>query len=218
MGKLPKSLNYGNTDARAVDVDWAESFDDYEIIVPAVTFDAINDYAPQMLNGMTRRTFDRSPAKRAAIVKAFEESDIWHEWVDSFRPMMNYAWPLFMGGRDPAAVATLIDEFAPCCALIEVQHGNLRDRIGEDYAIALTGGGMDLSDHLVLAYICAEAVPPLTLLRDLARTLRDGGKPGVKPALREAYRLAIAGLQSDINHLKRERSRISGRSKEESEV
>lgn len=71
-------------------------------------------------------------------------------------PMMCFYWPLAdtdYYGSDESAVARAVSD-AGCCVLVEVD--------GE-YGIALTGGGKDLSDHIVRAYANAGYMPPLAL-------------------------------------------------------
>ena len=71
-------------------------------------------------------------------------------------PVMNFYWPLGGGRHDfnEAATARAVSD-ARCCVLVEVD--------GE-FGIALTGGGMDLSDRICRAYMNVGCVPPLALL------------------------------------------------------
>lgn len=92
----------------------------------------------------------------------FEGSDAESEWCDGFFPMMNAAWPVDLAyGADPETVAGRIDDLAGAVSLVRVESENFPT----EYALALTGGGMDLTDHLIRAYVCCGSVPPLDLMR-----------------------------------------------------
>jgi len=89
----------------------------------------------------------------------FEGDDNYHEWRDGFHPAMNYVWPLDSVENARHSEQGLADMVARagCCVLVQ---------IGDEYGIALTGGGMDLSDHIVRAYVNCGYMPPLCLIEN----------------------------------------------------
>lgn len=205
--KLPTDLGFGNTDQKAVTVDDFD-YEGFEIVLPPVTFDIIKqyDFDHEILESSQDEKFwNALPLnERDALIDEFTDSTGWHEWRDSFNPMMLYYWPLFLHGSSAEHVAELMDEFAPNCSLLRIEGDSLRQTVGEDYAIVLTGGGMDLSDNLAAAYLCAGSVPPIELLKGLSNTVRGGKVKTLGPPLRVAYRQAKAALRSDIERLDRE--------------
>lgn len=73
-------------------------------------------------------------------------------------PMMNYYYPLpnYLGDRDPEADQLLLHESAANVVLARITDGT-----EDGYALALSGGGMDLSWDICLAYILLGYAPPL---------------------------------------------------------
>lgn len=64
-------------------------------------------------------------------------------------PMMNFYWPLGVYPRHtPEEMAWLVRDFNVCIV-----------RVGDEYGIALTGGGMDLSWHLAAAAVAVGYTP-----------------------------------------------------------
>lgn len=76
---------------------------------------------------------------------------------DDYAPMMNYYYPLPDKPADPERLATLLDRYVPL-TLVYFPQENL-------YAMALTGGGMDLSWEICYAYILAGYLPPFHFCR-----------------------------------------------------
>lgn len=84
------------------------------------------------------------------------------EYRDSFVPMMNYLWPVELSGdRGADYAADLMNRYAGATSLV---------CIDDNYYIALTGGGMNLSWHLAAAYVCCGCVPPLDLIDAIAQS------------------------------------------------
>lgn len=81
------------------------------------------------------------------------------QFRDSFHPAMNFVWPLDSVDNARHSEQDLADMVAQagCCVLVQ---------IGDEYGIALTGGGMDLSDHIVRAYVNCGYMPPLRLIEN----------------------------------------------------
>ena len=74
-------------------------------------------------------------------------------------PMMNYFLPLPSGKPiNEDAMAKAVARLPVCLV-----------RVGEEYGLALTGGGMDLSWEICEAYMCLGFLPPLHYARDLPR-------------------------------------------------
>lgn len=85
--------------------------------------------------------------------------------------MMNYAYPLpHSEDRDPAELARSIADL-PLCVV------QLADDLRGDYALALTGGGMDLSWEICAAYVRCGYLPPLHFCQ-LPRMAGRGESPG----------------------------------------
>lgn len=117
---------------------------------------------------------------------------------------MNYAWPVDLGYRVSAddAIAAM-GKHAPACVLIKLGGRAPTSAFGlgtePDYVIALTGGGMDLSDHIAAAYLACGCVPPARILRDLGGVITR--EKALKLPLRQAYRDAVryfAGLAKEF--------------------
>lgn len=73
-------------------------------------------------------------------------------------PMMNYYWPLTHWlNADPYEVAERLRHLSVCLVKIE------RDDRDALWALALTGGGMDLSWNIAAAYIACGFMPPRAL-------------------------------------------------------
>lgn len=171
--ELGLSLQFVTADA--VTVDWSRFSAD--AIRPAVTYGDVNEYAPDLLMHWFNDG-PETPAGTAPLSDAhrreFEDSDAaYADWHDSFEPVMNYAWPVSLayGVDDVQAVVATIARVAPACVLVEFTDvapwGD--DSDAPEYGIALTGGGMDLSDHIALAYLAAGCVPSMSLLQGLTR-------------------------------------------------
>lgn len=75
---------------------------------------------------------------------------------DRYYPMMNYAYPLDSGCPSDSTIKE-IHENTNLTVVEELSTGN--------FYLALTGGGMDLSQDIAMAYIIAENRVPLELAR-----------------------------------------------------
>lgn len=175
--------------ARTLPEQWSAdgSVQVYETVVPKATPSDIDEHDEAFLAGwlesqeVTREDLDASPELRADLAEAFSRSDNYDEWRDSFQPMMDSFWPVLDLNLDSEAAADLMHEFAPCCTLIEFINPDSED---ETFALALSGGGMDLSDNVFAAYACCGHVPPLRIL-EAVRGVMSG---------RVASRLPIAAI------------------------
>lgn len=214
---IVEHLGYGNTNQKAVTVEEFD-FEAFEIILPPVTFAVIKDadYAHEIFEKdfSEEHWLALSEEEREAAIEKFEASDMHAEWQDGYNPMMLYFWPLFMHGQEPKKVAALLDQYAPCVTLIELnERHDLHNAIGEDYAFALSGGGMDLTDHLALAYICAGAVPPLKIITHAPDVIDAYKVPAVRKALRLALEGAARAVAMDLDRIKRAQKELRAKVK-----
>lgn len=209
-------LGYGSLDAASVNVDWAAAFGEdlegCEVIYPSLTLGMVEEYAPELLTPAQVRYAQVHPSKPASaeLAEAFGQSDREHEWRDSYQPMMNGAYPVFIydgGPVTPGQVADLLEQFAPACSLIHF--GEHSDFCPEPYGFALTGGGMDLSDHIAAAYLCAAQVPPTWVLQRLAGVgMSEHKLARIGPALALAFDMAAKALCERAEDLTREKARV----------
>lgn len=213
------SLQWIDADARQV--DWSELSlgDDYDAILPVPTCADVREHAPELADSWFPGGAEPDGGWSSALTddeaEEFEDSDGWQDWRDGFAPMMNYAWPVSLAydGPDAATAAGLIERFAPACVLIELQD-DARERLyGDDrdapeYAIALTGGGMDLSDDIAAAYLACGCVPPSRLLAGLSGVISP--EKAVMLPLREAYERAADHLEFRAERMRKECARIHG--------
>lgn len=162
------AFSLANIDVNAVDRDWSKGYaEEWEIALPTVTVEIVLERAPELIDAR-----DDAKALRADPFQAldtdlrdeFQQTDGRDEWADSFQPMMDYAWPIELAyGVDVQTAVDLMGQHAGSVSLIE------RGAPGEEttYEIALTGGGMDMSADIAIAYLCCGCVPPLKLLQRL---------------------------------------------------
>lgn len=212
---IVESLGFGNTEQKAVTLEDFD-YEAFEVVLPAISFAIIADaydfdtakVLPENFTQADWNALDES--EREEYRDAFRQTEGYDNWQDGFNPMMLYFWPLFMYGKNPAEVATLIDEFAPAVTLIELnQDHELHGIIDEDYALAFNGGGMNLSDHMALAYICAGSVPPLDVLRNGIDTIDDYKLPRVQDALKLALKRSEAAVRMDLDRVKKSRKLLT---------
>jgi hypothetical protein len=206
-------LGFASIDAQSRDIDWreasGESCDGWEVQMPRPTYGAISENALDLLTAAQKRIADRDqdrPAPRA-LAEQFEESDRYWEWRDGFEPMMNYVWPAFLPyGMDSADLADRLNVFAPNMTL--VYFGEHSPHCPEPYGFALNGGGMNLSDHIAAAYLCAHQVPPVSILQGLAGVISPYMLARIGGPLRAAYRQAARNLRQRASRLAEESGRV----------
>lgn len=164
--------------------DWSEMYDrdsgepGWQAVLPVVTRSAVEQYAADLWADYPKEKalYDvdgDGPVQDAALSDAFMQADGGDEWRGSFDPMMNFGWPVDLRYAEPediGAIAARIDAWGLACTLIEI--GTDADDV--TYEIALTGGGMNLSDHLAAAYIACGHVPPVALLDNLSGSFPSG--------------------------------------------
>lgn len=110
---------------------------------------------------------------------------LWDEVNNYFCPMMNYLWPVSGEDLDPIA---LIEEGVGNTALI-------RDFKMDRYFIALTGGGMDMSEDLIHAYLAFGQLPPVRLCSNIT-CVSPGMADIILPACEMSLHVASLRLDS----------------------
>lgn len=96
-------------------------------------------------------------------INHFKQSDAFYEWQDENRPVSSIIWPCDPLEDTTKLVQALHDQYLACCYVEGVVDG-------EEYkGFMLTGGNMNLSDHLAIAYLEAGFIPPAELLDNAVR-------------------------------------------------
>jgi hypothetical protein len=95
---------------------------------------------------------------------------------------MNYAYPLF-SEPDEEKIAKICEETS--CTVVY----NLQD---DTYYLALTGGGMDLSQSIALAYIIADGCIEWELLNDVSIS-------GAFSVSEEEYQIILKELERQLS-------------------
>lgn len=104
----------------------------------------------------------------------FKQQDVYYEWKDTHQPMMMYIWPVDYVDDESKLAQLLADEDLACVyvdgtAKLRVEDSRY-DTVEVEYkGFMLTGGGMNLADHLAMAYILADYIPPAALLESAYR-------------------------------------------------
>src|SRR5215217_157947 len=217
MSMPRQGLSLAHIDAEARNVDWSElrgeCDDGFEIQLPSATYGDWAEHdmdAPAAVQRIAKRSAGRQLSEKHE--EAFGQTDAYLEWRDTFEPMMNYAWPVSLAyQRSPDEAIASMAEHARACVLIELSeeaserlHGYGPD--APEYVIALTGGGMDLSDELAADYLACGCVPPSRILSGLAGVIsRDKAR---RLPLREAYRAAASAYATRAKQMREESKRI----------
>lgn len=214
------SLLFVTAEARSI--DWREAsgagVEGYEIQCPRPHYSDVREHAPDLLDEWMAEAEEdgadfpgRDQPLESAHAEAFEQNEGFDQWRDGFEPMMNYAWPVSLayGLHDLQAVVDLMAEHAGNCTLVQLSDDVKRVAFGDssdapDYAIALNGGGMDLSDHIVAAYLCCGCVPPIDLLERMSGVMSPGRRDRLGPVLLQAYSRAQEWLEARRDRLARE--------------
>jgi len=119
--------------------------------------------------------------------------------------MMNYAYPLpeYHISNDACSDQALLDTEGGAAVLVS---------IGEEYYLALAGGGMDLSWDICLAYMLLGYLPPVHFcgLPGFAGKKLDAKAQWVIDGCRESCRLAAMWAQQKIKKLDRLQEEMKG--------
>lgn len=200
----------------------------YEIVLPPVTLDAVRERGDDVFQAFYERNADDHEARDGQgielfiqrlkededlfeeLVDEFRETDSYEEWRDGFEPMMNFYWPVTLAyGVTAEKAAGLMDEFASVCTLVKMEESD-----DDEYGIALSGGGMNLSDKLAVAYLCCGSIPPARLLRSLNGVIDRSYLDVVGEALAMAYKEAADWLRREATILDTEAAAVFARTKE----
>ena len=163
----PEELSWGSHDGRSVDYDWSEHDPegDWEVVMPD-----FRSYERKLLllyakeNSIDleehfggKRELKETPDEAVAEFL----SERWNE-EGSENPVMNYYYPIHIGwsGSISAEDAQFILSVNHLC--LTVVH-MMDDNVSDDYVLALTGGGMDLTWEICEAFCLLGQIPPSSM-------------------------------------------------------
>ena len=128
-------------------ISWNELSGDNDKIIETEQFDYFyEDYKDEKDEDETEQEH------RLSLIETFECEQAYDELRDTFAPIMNFIHILQQEPMEEQV--KLVEEYAGVCVLISV------DKLGVN-GIALTGGGMDLSDNIELAYYLTDGTSPI---------------------------------------------------------
>jgi len=140
-------------------------------VIPKVTLSDLDehDFTPDDLVNQGIDVPDDEDDAFDFAVEQFRYSDAYYEWEGKLRPNGENYWLWHcepqIGDQE---LADRIHEMGLNCCYVNGDH------MGRTYqGFILTGGGMDLSDELAMAYISAGCVPPRELLSRAVASTRD---------------------------------------------
>lgn len=121
-----------------------------------------------------------------------------HDLSDRFQgPQMNYSYPLprLRMGEEEAAKAI---KDLPLCLVRFLEEDD-----DEEWALALTGGGMDLAWEICAAYVALGFIPPRQFWRlpKMAGYTLTSGRRRILSAIREGLRVERNWLRNDARDL-----------------
>ncbi len=167
-------MNYGAIDATAIETDWTEGYGERWESWEAPCCGACGDYAGWDADACEWRCGTEGCEAAGTEVEGYGEG-----------PMMSYRYPLpGFDDRDVMEAAEAIKDLPLCVVLYD----------GE-YALALTGGGMDLSWEICAAYVRLGYLPPVAYAGDLPRYSGGDRIPEILPECREALTVAANRAQ-----------------------
>jgi hypothetical protein len=208
-------LGLANVLDSSAQIDWSEAYGEdcegWRVVFPTLTLGDIAEHAPDLLSKAQERKAEAKPYTAAPrdLADRFEQERAGDEWQQGFEPMMSFVWPVMVptyNGLSAQEVADRIAEFAPTCSLIEF--GEHSPHCSEEYGIALSGGGMNLSDQLAAAYLCANQVPPVGLLDQLAGVIDSYKLEQIGGPLKAAYAKAAEHLRRKADRVAEESARV----------
>ncbi len=209
------SLGFAHVTTESRDIDWREAWgengDGWEVVMPPLTLGVIAERKPDLLSPAQTKLADAKPNTPApeTLAEDFRESDAFGDWESSFEPMMNYLYPVTVrtfDGQTSEGLAALLEEFAPTCSLI--YFGEHSEHCPEEYAFALSGGGMNLSDQICAAYLCAGHVPPHDFLSALPGVIDEWKRDQLGDVLKEAFAQAAGYLRTRANRVEEDGARV----------
>ena len=194
---MPSSLMRDNVFSSPQRFDWSRVVElDRIVAVPEPTEEDLADlsFSPEELRDSGHEVPDDADEARAYAARTFKESDAYEEWARGFLPAMAVLWPCAMTVTPAKAAEAFRREGLACTPVKGQVHGI------EVSGIALTGGGMDLSDHIAAAYCLCGQVPPVTVLESALR-IRS---PRMEQELLEAAEIAggvAAATAADLRNV-----------------
>lgn len=207
-------LGFGSIEAQSQNVDWdkVREANDYDtgVILPRLTYGEISDHTSgDFMTKAEEKIAQRDPDREAPrdLCDRFEQTDAHSEWRDGFEPMMNYVWPAFLPYKmDAQDLADRLAKYAPTMTLIHF--GEHSDFCSEEYGYGLSGGGMNLSDQIAAAYLCANQIPPHELLSSLPGVIGPGMLERIGEPLRAAYEMAAEWAETRAQRLREDAARV----------
>jgi len=125
--------------------------------------------------------------------------------LDDNQPMMNYYYPLYHGDSFDSEAAKKLRHLNLC--LIQFYETETQS---EGFALALTGGGMDLSWDIVTGYIRLGYYPPVHFrLPNFAGMRKSAGREAVIDACVKGREIVKTWMDNDIRDLERVRASLS---------
>ena len=163
--------------------------DEEMIVYPEVTMEVLEQYdaAPQPDEDLDEDADDLFEVAK----ERFEDSDAFYEWKDGFVPVSMYLHPCdpFCGDQE---LANRLNDLG-----VAVTYVNGSGSGSSYQGFMLTGGGMDLSDHLAMAYVSADCMPPQHLLqRAVTNTHNDAWREILLDALEDAKAYLVREIES----------------------
>jgi len=185
-----EDLFYGCDNEKPRHIDWSDlPYESWEVVQP-YTVEDFEEY------GDPYEYSEEAEEKLGyGSFEAMEESN---------QPMMNYLYPIGEGDELDSEDAKAIDSLNVCLVYFTES---------EEYALALTGGGMDLSWDIVEAYVRLGYLPPVHFSR-----LPKYAGMRMSPRYRVIVSAMLRSIEGNISHLEREAKALKGlRDKEDGE-
>ena len=163
----------------SIDIDWREEFNE--------NCDKWINHTEQILRtkcNHTHESYKKSDEDKCSNMEYqnwCEECDVYE---DSCEPMMNYGYPL---ETEPSE-----EDIKECYE--ETGLVVMEDTINENYYLVLTGGGMDLSQNIGLAYVIIENWIPKDLMDNICT------QKGLSLSDKKFERLQIAVIEQLKNY------------------
>lgn len=171
----------------SADFDKVVGYEEDMIVIPDITKDVLEQYDAMPEIG---EEDDEEEALEDAK-EQFEYSNSYYEWKDSFTPMMTTLWPCEPFTEDKE-VANRLEELGVAVCYVNGTSGD-----SSFQGFMMTGGGMDLSDHLAMAYLAADCMPPQPLLeRAIRNTHNDSWREALIDALSQARDYLVREAES----------------------
>jgi len=146
---------------RGEHVDWTDIWQRHSVnvIMPNITTDILGDHFSDYESNMTLED----------ATERFMNTSAYDEWLDGYYPATYWSYKIELPGnhRDLEEIATELANEVGCVSLVQV---------GDDYYLALSGGGMDLSWEIAAAFIICGLIPPLVILDQLPCMSSDNKK------------------------------------------